>query len=184
MDNTMTTTKPKWEGKQLYWRFKRLIYNISHRKTWTWLRKGKFKREKESLPIAVKNNAVRTNHIKAKIDKTQQNSKNMLCDDRDKTINHITSECSKLVQEKSKTRHDWVGKVIHGEMCKKFKVDHTNKSYMYNPAPVLENDTLDVVWRVETTQTTALLRTARILLRVLEIWEDLLSLNLQWKTIS
>ena len=32
-------------------------------------------------------------------------------------------------------------KVIHWEMCKKFKFDHTNKWYMHNPAPVLENDT-------------------------------------------
>ena len=27
------------------------------------------------------------------------------------------------------------------EMCKKFKFDYTNKWYMHNPAPVLENDT-------------------------------------------
>ena len=38
--------------------------------------------------------------------------------------------------------------------------------------------------RVETIQTTALLRTAKILRRVLETWGDLLSLKLQWKTIS
>ena len=38
--------------------------------------------------------------------------------------------------------------------------------------------------RVETIQTTALLRTARILRRVLETWGDLLSLKLHWKTIS
>ena len=42
---------------------------------------------------------------------------------------------------------------------------------------------LEVGGRVETIQTTALLRTARILRRVLETW-DLLSLKLQWKTIS
>ena len=35
--------------------------------------------------------------------------------------------------------------------------------------------------RVETIQMTALLRTARILRRVLETWRDLLSLRLQWK---
>ena len=36
MDNRMTITrKQKWEGKQLYGRFKRLINNISHDKTWT-----------------------------------------------------------------------------------------------------------------------------------------------------
>ena len=38
--------------------------------------------------------------------------------------------------------------------------------------------------RVETIQTTALLKTARILRRVLETWGDLLSLNLQQNTIS
>ena len=44
--NRMTITKiQKWEEKQLYRGFKRLISNISHEKTWTWLRKGNFKRE-------------------------------------------------------------------------------------------------------------------------------------------
>ena len=164
-------------------------------------------------------------------------------------------------------------------MCRKFKFDHTNKRYMHNPAPVLENDSHKLQWdfniqtdhliparrpdliiinkrkriwkivdfavpadhrinlkesekkdkyldlarelnkklwnmkvtivpivigalgtvtkgllkgledlevsgRVETIQTIALLRTARILRRVLETWGDLLSLKLQWKTIS
>ena len=45
---------------------------------------------------------------------------------------------------------------------------------------VLED--LEVGGRVETIQTTALLRTARILRRVQETWGDLLSLKLQWKT--
>ena len=38
--------------------------------------------------------------------------------------------------------------------------------------------------RVETIQTTALLKTTRILRRVLETWGHLLLLKLQWKTIS
>ena len=38
--------------------------------------------------------------------------------------------------------------------------------------------------RVETIQTTLLLSTARILRRLLETWGDLLSLKLQWKTVS
>ena len=160
-------------------------------------------------------------------------------------------------------------------MYKKFKFDYTNKWYMPNPAPVLENDTHKLLWdfdtngspnlgqktrlnnqqkkkkiivnfavpayhriklkgckkkdststllgnwkklwnmqvtvipividafgtvtkgllkgmeelevsgRVETIQTTVLLRTARILRRVLEHWGDLLSFRHQWKTIG
>ena len=72
---------------------------------WTWLRKGKLKRETESLLIIAQNNAIRTNHIKARIDKTQQNSRCSLYGEREETINHI-SECSKLAQKEYKTRHD------------------------------------------------------------------------------
>ena len=43
---------------------------------------------------------------------------------------------------------------------------------------------MEVGGRVETIQMTTLLRTARILRRVLESWGDLLSLQLQWKTIN
>ena len=80
------------------------------------------------------------------INKTQQNSKCRLCGDRGETINHIISECSKLAQKEYKARHDWVGKVIHWEMCKKFKFDLTKKWYMHNPAPVLENTTHKLLW--------------------------------------
>ena len=71
------------------------------------------KRKTETLLIAAQNNAIRTNYVKAKIDETQDNSKFRLCGDRDETINHIKSDCSKLVQRKYKTRHDCVRKVIY-----------------------------------------------------------------------
>ena len=140
------TRKQKWEEKQLYRRFKRLINNIPHDKTWIWRRKGNLKKETESYLIAAQKNAIRTYHIKARIDKTQQNSKCRLCSDRDETTNHIISECSKLAHKEYKTRYDWVGKVIHWEICKKFKFDHTNKWYIRNLAPVLENDTHKLLW--------------------------------------
>ena len=76
----------------------------------------------------------------------QQNSKCRRCGNRDETINHIISKCSKLAQKEYKTRHDWFGKVIYWEMCKKMKFDHTNKWYMHNPAPVLENNTHKLLW--------------------------------------
>ena len=131
--------------KQLYDRFKQLINTISHEKTWTSPRNGNLKRETESLLIAAQDRAIKTNHIKARIDKTQQNSECRLCSDSDETINYI-NECSKLAQREYKARHDWVGKVIHWEMCKKSKFDHTNKWYIHNWGPVLENDTHELQW--------------------------------------
>ena len=79
----------------------------------------------------------------------QQNSKCWLCGDRDGTINHIISKCSKLVQRENKTRHDWMEKVIHWELCKKFKFDHKNKWYMHNPESILENGIYKILWDFE-----------------------------------
>ena len=65
----------------------------------------------------------------------QQNSKYGLYSDRDETINHIISECSKLAQKEYKSRYDWIGKMV---MCKKW--------YMPNPEAVLENDSHEFLW--------------------------------------
>ena len=84
--------------------------------------------------MAAQISAIGTNHIKTRIDKTQQNSKCRLCGDRDETIDHIISECSKLAQKEYKGRHNWVGKVIHWEMCKKFKFDHCQQMVYAQPS--------------------------------------------------
>ena len=68
-----------------------------------WIRQRNLKRETDYLLIPTKNNAIGTNHIKGERDKTQQNIRCRLCDDRDETINHIISECSKLEQKEYKT---------------------------------------------------------------------------------
>ena len=151
-NRTIINRKEKWKENQLYGHFKRIISDISHKKTLMWLRKVNLKRETEFLLIAAQNNEdnnIRTSHIKARIDKTQQNSRCRLYGDRDENINHIISECSKFAQKEYQARHDRVGKVIHWELFKKFKFDHTNKLYKYNPVSVIENDTNKLLWGVD-----------------------------------
>ena len=43
------------------------------------------------------------------------------------------------MQKEDKTKHSWMGKMIHWELCKKFKFNHTIKWYMYKPESVLLN---------------------------------------------
>ena len=117
--------------------------------TWTWLRKENLKRKTESLLIAAQNNAIGTNYIKAKIDNSQQNSKGRLCGYRDETVNHI-SEGDKLIQTKYKSKHDWMGKVIHRESCKRLKFHHTTRWYIYKPQPALENATHKNPFEIQT----------------------------------
>ena len=69
---------------------------ISHKNTWTWLRKGNFERLSQSLLKAAKNNTISTNYVKAKLDMTQQNRKCRLCGERDETINLTISKHRKM----------------------------------------------------------------------------------------
>ena len=95
------------------------------------------------------NNVINTNYVKVKIDRTQQNNNCSLCCDRDETVNHTISECSKQAQKEYKARPDWVEKVIHWELCKKLKFDHTTKCYMHKPESVPENETHKILWDFE-----------------------------------
>ena len=48
---------------------------------------------------------------KQQIDETQEYNKCRLCDDRDKTTNHMISEYRKLtLKELKKNKYDWLGK--------------------------------------------------------------------------
>ncbi len=67
--NRITITRGKWEEKQMYEYFLRQTSDVSHEKTWRWLRKGNLKRETESIQIVTQSNVIRTNYLKAKIDK-------------------------------------------------------------------------------------------------------------------
>ena len=85
------------------------------------------KREKDTLILVAKEQANRTNLIKIKIDKSKVDSKCRMCGKVDETINHLISECSKMEQKEYKRRHDWVGKRIHWDLCKKFGVHASEK---------------------------------------------------------
>ena len=46
---------------------------------WVWLQKGDWKKETESLIVAAQNRSIRTNLVKAKIDKNQKDTLCRLC---------------------------------------------------------------------------------------------------------
>ena len=53
--------------------------------------------------------------------------------DRDETVNHIIREHNKLSLKEYESRHGWVGKSIHWELCKGLKFNHADKWYMHKP---------------------------------------------------
>ena len=96
--------------------------------------------------IAVQNNAIRTNYVQVKTDNRQQISKCQFCGVRDGTTYQMISKCGKLAQKEYKSRHEWVGEVIHRESCKRLNFDHTTKGYMHKPESILENGTHKILW--------------------------------------
>ena len=69
--------------------------------------------------------------------------------ERDETVNHIISKCSRLAQEEYKSRHNWLGKMFHWELCKQLKFHYTNKWYTHQPKTVLENRTHKILQAFE-----------------------------------
>ena len=77
------------------------------------------KREIESLIVAVQNQNIRTNLVKAKIGKSQKDTLCRLCKKADESIDHVVNSCSKLAQKKYKIRHDNLGKIVHWKLARK-----------------------------------------------------------------
>ena len=74
--------------KALHGQHFRQTDSISSKETWTWLQKGFLKKETEGLILAAQDQALRTNAIKAKIDKSQTESKCRMCGNREETVSH------------------------------------------------------------------------------------------------
>ena len=89
--------------------------------------------------------------MKAKIDKTQENSKCRMCRKAEDSVNHKLSECSKLAQKEYKRRHDCFGTRIHWEICRKYGIEMKEKWYEDNPEVVMENDKCKILWNRNST---------------------------------
>ena len=90
--------------------FARQGENQRSEETWTWLKEGKLKRETEALIVAAQDQAIRTNYVKASIDKSQADPKCRIYKQGNETISHIISACPKLAPKEYKRRHDNVAR--------------------------------------------------------------------------
>ena len=98
---------------------------------WAWLQNGDLKRETESLIVAAQNQSIRTNLVKAKIDKSQEDSLCRVCRKADESIDHIVIGCRKLAHKEYKRRHDNLGKIIGSlleSVILKLEINGTNMS--------------------------------------------------------
>ena len=95
--------------------------------TWNWLKNGYLRKETEGFIMAAQGQAIRTNAIKARIDKTSSDSKCRLCKVNEETIDHLVSSCSKIVQTDYEERHDKVASMLHWSIGRKSNLPTADK---------------------------------------------------------
>ena len=88
--------------------------------------------------MAAQEHAIKTNAIKAKIDKAQAESKCRLCGKRDETVRHRVCECTMLAQREYKRNYDCVVKKIYWKVCRNIGFDENEKWYKHKPEKVVE----------------------------------------------
>ena len=103
------------------------------------------KRTTKASIMAAQEQAIRTNNIKAKIDKTQENSKCRMCGKAEESANHVLSECNKLAQKECK-RQGWFGTKIHWEICKKYGIE-VKKWYQHTPEVNRKDTGMEPWWK-------------------------------------
>ena len=135
-----------WVDKPMHGQHIRDTKEQAAPETWKWMRRGTLKRETESLIVAAQDQALRTNYRKAKIEKSGGDPKCRLCKERDETVSHLVSECSKIAQTEYKKRHDKVAAAVHWSICKRHGLPHSEKWYDHRAPPVIENTKVKLLW--------------------------------------
>jgi hypothetical protein len=99
----------RWQSKALHGQYlKDIEGKVDSDNIWNWLTNGELKKETEGFLLAAQDQALRTNTIKAHIDGTSDDSKCRLCKEKEETIDHLVSACSKIAQTDYKERHNKV----------------------------------------------------------------------------
>ncbi|XP_053149009.1 uncharacterized protein LOC128343627 isoform X2 [Hemicordylus capensis] len=137
----------KWRNKPLHGQY---LHNISGKsditKTWQWLKNGNLKKETEGLILAAQEQALRTNAIRAKVEKSTTNSKCRLCKEANETVDHLISCCKKIAQTDYKQRHDKVAGMMHWNICKKYKLPVAKNWWDHQIEKVEENEDVKILW--------------------------------------
>ena len=135
-----------WEEKVLHGQYLRETKEVRSEQSWVWLQNGDLKRETESLIVAAQNQSIRTNLVKAKIDKIQKDTLYRLCKEADESIDHVVSGSSKLAHKEYKRMHDNLIKTAHWKLARKCNFEAVDKWYEHEPEIVLESEEYKILW--------------------------------------
>jgi hypothetical protein len=136
----------KWRNKALHGQYIESIKENDQQATWNWLKIGQLKKETEGLITSAQDQSLPTNSHKARICKQDISPMCRMCGEREETINHIISECSKLAQTEYKGRHDKVAAAVHWGLCRMNDIECSKKWYEHRAEKVIENEHVKLLW--------------------------------------
>ena len=143
----INTRKERWQDKALHGQYlKDIEGKVDCDNTLNWLTNGELKKETECFIMAAQDQALLTNTIKTKIDKTVNGSKCRLCLEKEETVDHLVSACSKIAQTDYKERHNKVASMLHWNLCKKYHLLAADKWWEHKIEKVLQNNEAKIIW--------------------------------------
>ena len=86
-------------GGALHGQCLRKTKEVGSEQSWVWLQNGDLKRETEILKVVAQSQSIRTNLVKTRIGKSQENTLYRLFKKADQRIDHVASGCSKRAQK-------------------------------------------------------------------------------------
>ena len=96
--------------------------------------------------MAAQDQALCTNAIKTKIDKTANDRKCRLCKEKEETVDHLASACSKIAQSDYKDRHNKIVSLLHWNLCKKYHLPAADKWWEHKIEKVQQNNEAKILW--------------------------------------
>ena len=137
-----------WKEKPMHGQFVRQTCQYDNKDSWTWLRSSGLTKETESLITAAQDQALRTNMVKARIEKRAgTDPRCRMCRTSNETVTHILSQCPKLAGSDYKYRHDRVAGIIHWSLCKRYGFECSASWFDHQTERVLESDKgVKILW--------------------------------------
>ena len=114
-----------------------------------WLENSHLRFETESLICAAQEQALATNHIKAKIWKNGTVGKCRLCREQDETVSHLISGCIMLAGSKYLYRHNQIATYLHWCLAKDMGVEVTPSWLMHKPKESTTKEGIVLLWDMQ-----------------------------------
>jgi len=73
-----------------------------------------------------------------------------MCKNREETVTHIISECSKLSQVENKKRHNKVARAVHWSFCETYHIKRSEQWNQHMAKPVIATKRVKILWYMNT----------------------------------